>query len=97
LIRCRAPLQFLSEHWRAGRAGALWMGLIHGLYCIGCCWAIMVLAFVGGVMSLLWMGLATLFMVAEKLPDIGAYIRRPAGTALIGAGALVCIVALSRL
>ncbi|MGR3343107.1 MAG: copper chaperone, partial [Paracoccaceae bacterium] len=80
-----------------GAVGGYRMGVDIGVVCVGCCWAIMLLAFVGGVMSLLWMGLATLFMVAEKLPDIGAYTRRPAGLALIGAGALMCVVALGRL
>ena len=94
---CLAPTAYFLGNWKPGAVGGYRMGVDIGVVCVGCCWAIMVLAFVGGVMSLLWMGLATLFMVAEKLPDIGAVIRRPAGAALIGAGALVCIVALGRL
>jgi len=83
---CLTPMQYFISHWRPGFNGALRMGAGLGAYCVGCCWAIMTLAFVGGVMSLLWMGVATLFMVAEKLPEIGQHLRRPAGVLLIGAG-----------
>ena len=65
------------------------MGLRLGAVCLGCCWALMVLAFVGGVMSLAFMGLATLLMVLEKLPQLGDRLTRPLGFGLIGAGALV--------
>ena len=65
------------------------MGLGLGAFCVGCCWGFMVLGFVGGVMSLLWMGLATLFMVLEKLPQIGHYVTKPMGFALILAGLAV--------
>ncbi len=89
---CHAPMQYFLGHWRTGPVGGLRMGLALGVYCVGCCWGFMVLGFVGGVMSLLWMGLATLFMVIEKLPQIGHHVTRPmgvvlmmAGTALIGA------------
>ncbi len=89
LIRCRAPLQFLSEHWRAGRAGALWMGLIHGLYCIGCCWAIMGLLFVGGVMNLLWVAAIAVFVLIEKAAPFGRATGRIAGVALMLVGVAV--------
>ena len=62
------------------------MGLGLGAFCVGCCWGFMALGFVGGVMSLLWMGRATLFMVIEKLPQIGQYVTRPMGVVLIIAG-----------
>lgn len=84
---CMAPMTYFMGAWRTGFGGGLRMGLGLGGYCVGCCWAIMGLGFVGGVMSLLWMGLATLFMVAEKLPDIGTRISRPIGFALVIAGA----------
>jgi predicted metal-binding membrane protein len=81
----RPELRFLA-HLTPGIPGAAAMGVRIGLACIGCCWALMALAFVGGAMSLLWMGIATVFMVLEKLPGLGAHLRRPAGAALILAG-----------
>lgn len=86
LARCRMPLTFFMQHWRAGAPAALGMGLRLGALCLGCCWALMALGFVGGVMNLAWMGAATLFMILEKLPDIGRHLTRPAGWALIAAG-----------
>jgi predicted metal-binding membrane protein len=62
------------------------MGLRLGLVCLGCCWALMALAFVGGVQSLAFMGIATVLMIVEKLADLGRYLTRPLGFALIGAG-----------
>ncbi|PTX56188.1 putative metal-binding membrane protein [Litoreibacter ponti] len=83
---CHSPMQYFLGHWRTGFAGGLRMGLGLGAFCVGCCWGFMALGFVGGVMSLLWMGLATLFMVIEKLPQIGHYVTKPAGVVLIAAG-----------
>lgn len=83
---CMHPMTYFMGNWRTGTAGGLRMGLGLGAYCVGCCWAIMALGFVGGVMSPLWMGLATLFMVVEKLPQIGRYVTGPMGVALVGAG-----------
>jgi predicted metal-binding membrane protein len=91
---CLRPMQYFLANWAPGPIGGYRMGVDIGVVCVGCCWAIMMLAFVGGVMSLLWMGLATLFMVIEKLPDIGQHVRRPAGFALLGTGALVGVSAL---
>ncbi|NKX46107.1 DUF2182 domain-containing protein [Roseibacterium sp. KMU-115] len=85
LTQCRAPLAFFVQHWGEG---AWRNGLRLGAACLGCCWALMALAFVGGVMNLAFMGLATLVMALEKLPEIGARITRPLGFALIGAGVL---------
>jgi predicted metal-binding membrane protein len=89
LSKCRAPLTFFMAHWDEG---PLRNGLRLGLVCLGCCWALMLLAFVGGVMNIAFMGLATLIMVIEKLPQYGRLLTRPLGAALI-AGAF--IVALS--
>ncbi|QJF51074.1 DUF2182 domain-containing protein [Roseobacter ponti] len=83
---CHAPTHYFLGHWRTGAAGGLRMGLGLGAFCVGCCWGFMVLGFVGGVMNLAWMGLATLFMVIEKLPQVGHYVTRPLGLALIAAG-----------
>ncbi|MCL6284263.1 DUF2182 domain-containing protein [Ruegeria sp. 2012CJ41-6] len=83
---CHAPMMYFLGHWRRGFAGGLRMGLGLGAFCVGCCWGFMALGFVGGVMSLLWMGLATLFMVLEKLPQIGHVVTRQMGVALIAGG-----------
>ena len=85
LSRCRAPLTFFMSHWDEGP----WRnGLRLGADCLGCCWALMLLAFVGGTMNLAFMGLALALMTLEKLPDIGRQITRPMGAALILAGLL---------
>ncbi|WP_135503582.1 DUF2182 domain-containing protein [Roseovarius aestuariivivens] len=86
---CHAPMTYFLGHWRAGFAGGLRMGLGLGVFCTACCWGFMALGFVGGVMSLLWMGLATLFMVLEKLPQIGHRVIRPTGILLIAGGLAV--------
>ncbi|MBV2361186.1 DUF2182 domain-containing protein [Thalassococcus sp. CAU 1522] len=86
---CHAPMTYFLGHWRPGGMGGLRMGLNLGAYCVGCCWGFMALGFVGGVMSLLWMGLATAFMVLEKLPQIGHRVMKPAGVALIAGGLAV--------
>lgn len=86
LAHCRSPMfQFLA-HWRPGFVGGIRMGLHHGAYCVGCCWGLMVIGFVGGTMDLLWMGGATLMMTLEKLPDIGRPLTKPLGFALISWG-----------
>jgi len=91
LAKCRMPLTYFMGRWAPGLKRAVVMGAELGLICFGCCWALMALAFVGGTMSLAWMGLATVFMVLEKLPQIGRPLTRPAGFALIVAGALVAL------
>ena len=67
LAGCRSPLDFLMRLWRPGTSGALRLGAIHGLYCLGCCWPLMLLLFVGGVMNLGWVALLALVVAAEKL------------------------------
>lgn len=86
LSRCRAPLTFFMQHWDEG---AYRNGLRLGLDCIGCCWALMLLAFVGGTMNLIFMGLAMVLMTLEKLPQIGAPLTRPVGAILILTGLLL--------
>lgn len=81
LSKCRAPVSFFMQYW--GET-PLRLGLRLGATCLGCCWALMLLAFVGGVMSLAFMGLATLIMTLEKLPDIGRWLSQPLGFALLG-------------
>jgi len=87
LTHCRSPLSFVMSHWRAGRAGALRMGLEHGLYCVGCCWVLMALLFVAGVMNLLWVAAISLFVLAEKVLPKGELVGRVGGAALLAAGA----------
>ena len=89
LSRCRAPLTYFLAHWRHGAAGALRMGLHHGLACLGCCWALMALGFVGGTMNLLWMGIAMALMTLEKLPRIGRTITAPLGVVILAGAAIV--------
>jgi predicted metal-binding membrane protein len=86
---CHSPMMYFLGHWKNGFGGGVRMGLGLGAFCVGCCWGFMVLGFVGGVMSLLWMGAATLFMVLEKLPQIGHVITKPMGVVLIAGGLLV--------
>jgi predicted metal-binding membrane protein len=86
LSKCRRPIMFFMQHWDEG---AWRNGLRLGLVCLGCCWALMLLAFVGGVMNLAFMGLATLIMVLEKLPDLGRWITRPLGVALVAAAVVM--------
>ena len=86
LKHCRSPVHFISIHWKAGSAGAVQMGMLHGLYCLGCCWVLMGLLFVGGVMNLLWIALITLFVLLEKLLPFGAGGGRVAGIIMILAG-----------
>jgi predicted metal-binding membrane protein len=85
LRKCRSPLAFITIHWRAGRIGAVRMGAEHGLYCIGCCWALMLLLFAGGVMNLLWVALIAGFVLAEKLLP-GRWASHVAGAALVAFG-----------
>jgi predicted metal-binding membrane protein len=89
LAACRSPLSFLMTGWREGRGGALVMGLRHGLYCLGCCWALMALLFVAGVMNLLWVAAIAVAVLVEKVIPRGELVSRLVGVALIGAGALV--------
>lgn len=86
LRACRSPLSFITQHWRAGVTGAFRMGFGHGVYCFGCCWALMLLLFVGGVMNLWVIAALTMVVLAEKLAPFGAQSSRVTGTVLIGAG-----------
>jgi len=88
LRHCRAPARFIAEHWRPGRAGAWRMGIEHGAYCLGCCWILMGLLFLGGVMNLLWIAAIAVFVWLEKGLPLGAGGGRLAGVAMIGAGGI---------
>jgi predicted metal-binding membrane protein len=86
LRQCRGPAQFLSRHWRPGYEGAVLLGVRHGAYCLGCCWMLMLLLFVGGVMNLLWIAALTLLVTAEKLLPQGRLIARVSAVLLLAAG-----------
>jgi predicted metal-binding membrane protein len=84
---CRSPLSFLMSEWREGGGGAFLMGLRHGAYCVGCCWFLMALLFVAGVMNLLWVAVIALLVMAEKFLPKGELLARVLGIALVIAGA----------
>jgi predicted metal-binding membrane protein len=86
LTHCRSPLHFLQHDWREGSAGALLMGVHHGVYCLGCCWALMALLFVAGVMNLLWVAVIAGLVLLEKVARFGPWIGQLAGLMLIGWG-----------
>jgi len=86
LGKCRSPLSFLLLEWRDGIWGAFVMGFRHAIFCIGCCWALMSLMFVGGVMNLTWMALLAVFMLLEKVLTNGRQFSRFSGVVLMLAG-----------
>ena len=91
LRRCQSPLAFLIEHWREGRRGSLSMGLRHGLFCAGCCWALMLLLFVGGLMDLLWIAGIAIYVLLEKTVPAGPWLGRAAGLLLVAwGGRILC-------
>ncbi|MGM9486013.1 DUF2182 domain-containing protein [Ideonella sp. YS5] len=87
LARCRTPFGFLMGEWRAGAAGAFRMGIRHGLFCAGCCWAVMVLLFVGGVMNIAWIAALSIVVAVEKMAPRGDRLSLLLGVGLILAGA----------
>lgn len=86
LAHCRSPAEFITRHWKSGVSGAFQMGASHGLYCLGCCWALMLLLFVGGVMNLWWIAALTIFVLLEKVASFGALGGRISGWVLCGLG-----------
>jgi predicted metal-binding membrane protein len=89
LDNCRHPGQFLMRHYERGAAGGLRLGARHGLFCVGCCWALMLVMFAAGVASLLWMALLTAVMVHEKTRPLGARAVPVTGVALLAAASVV--------
>jgi predicted metal-binding membrane protein len=94
LSRCRTPLGFLVAEWRAGNAGAFAMGWRHGVWCLGCCWALMALLFVGGAMNLAWVAALSVAVAIEKLAPGGQRIAAGLGGLLIAAGTWRLLAAL---
>ena len=86
LHHCRSPLGFVNSHWREGSGGALRMGVTHGFHCLGCCWALMMLLFVAGVMNLLWVAAIAALVLVEKVVPGGQWLGRVAGLSLAGWG-----------
>jgi len=86
LESCRSPAAFIARHWKRGVAGGFRLGAAHGLYCLGCCWALMLLLFAGGVMNLWWIGALTAFVLLEKLAPLGAQGGRLSGLLMIAMG-----------
>ena len=91
LAKCRSPLSFLLTEWRDGPRGAFVMGVRHGAYCVACCWALMALLFVAGVMNLLWIALLAAFVLAERVARGGDRLGRIAGVPLVVAGIVVLV------
>ena len=89
LRSCRSPAQFLTRHWRPGASGALRLGLLHGAICVGCCWLLMILLFVGGVMNLAWVAMLAILVAIEKLASRGVLAARLTGIAMLVAGGVV--------
>ncbi len=92
LVKCRSPMMFLAERWRHGRAGGLELGLRHGGWCLGCCWALMAALFAVGVMSIGWMALIAAFIAGEKLLPWPAAARRTVAVLLLALGLGVAFV-----
>jgi predicted metal-binding membrane protein len=92
LVHCRAPTSFLSRHWRPHALGALRLGAMHGAYCVGCCWMLMALLFVGGVMNLTWIAALAILVLIEKALPLGQWVGRGFGVALIGWGVATLVV-----
>jgi len=88
LRQCQTPLGFLMSNWRDGARGALQMGLRHGAFCLGCCWALMLVLFAIGVMNLAWVGALTAFILVEKFGRPGAPVARVGGAIMISFGVL---------
>ena len=94
LTQCQSPFQFLMRYggFRGELPGCLLLGLRHGLYCVGCCWVLMALLFVGGVMNVLWIALLALLVLLEKMTPFGRWIARAAGAACVAAGAWILLM-----
>lgn len=91
LEQCQSPLSFLMQRWRPGWSGALRLGVGHGLYCLGCCWALMLLLFVGGVMNLAWIAILSCIVFVEKVAPLPIPARKIIAFTLVSAGAFMAL------
>jgi predicted metal-binding membrane protein len=89
LVQCRSPFEQLIKYWSRNKFGPLLAGAMHGLFCLGCCWLLMALLFVGGLMNLLWIAALAFLVLIEKLLPVGPRVGRLTGVALIAWGAVV--------
>jgi predicted metal-binding membrane protein len=93
LTQCRTPVEFLMTHWRSGKFGAYQMGMRHGIFCVGCCWATMLILFVVGVMNPAWVLLLAAFIFAEKIAPHGRRIAQLGGAIMIAFGIELTLIA----
>jgi len=93
LRHCRSPLEFILHHWRDTAPGAFLSGVRHGAFCLGCCWMLMALLFVGGIMNLAWIAAIALIVLLEKTLPWGGWMERATGTVLVGWGAFTLAMA----
>ena len=91
LRHCRNPLHFVMEHWHDGKFGSLRMGAVHGVYCFGCCWGLMVILFVMGIMHLGWMAAVGALILIEKVLPSGKWIPNAIGVLFVAAGGVVVL------
>ena len=91
LKHCQSPFHFISTHWQQGTLGAFRMGMEHGIFCIGCCWLLMVLLFLGGVMNLLWVAAITVFVLLEKILPLGTRGVKFTGLLMVLIGARLLV------
>jgi len=91
LAHCQSPLGFLMSHWREGNWGAFQMGIRHGAYCLGCCWALMGVLFAVGVMNLFWVAALAVFVLLEKIGPAGPLVARTSAVLLIAFGLFVFV------
>lgn len=91
LARCNTPLQFLTSNWKKGPPGAFAMGLSQGWFCLGCCWLLMLVLFVTGIMNFLWIVILSLFVLLEKLFPRPRIVSLIAGITLIGGGVMMLL------
>jgi predicted metal-binding membrane protein len=91
LVQCRSPSDHLTKYWRQGTLGPMLAGARHGLFCLGCCWMLMALLFVGGLMNILWIAALALLVLSEKLLPIGPRVSRLSGIMLMVWGAFVLL------
>jgi predicted metal-binding membrane protein len=92
LTQCRSPVNFLTAHWRPGVAGSFLLGMRHGIYCVGCCWLLMALLFVGGIMNLIWIAALSLIVFVEKILPGGERVGRVLGVVLIAWAGVTLLV-----
>jgi predicted metal-binding membrane protein len=91
LRNCRSPIGFIHQYWKDGKAGALRMGIQNGIYCLGCCWILMILLFVSGIMNILWIAIITLFVVIEKMLPSAKIMSSISGISLIVFGIIILL------